>query len=101
MKINNYSSSRPGDLMKEQLISNLKNGFIVSCQALDGEPLFGSNLMASMAKAAEEGGAAAIRANGPMDIAAIKRVTSLPVIGLYKKKLPGLGCLHNSYAQGG
>lgn len=59
-------------------------GLIVSCQAYEGEPLFGAHIMAAMAKAAEEGGAIAIRANSPADIAAIRAVTKLPIIGLYK-----------------
>ncbi len=59
-------------------------GLIVSCQAYEGEPLFGAHIMAAMAKAAEEGGAIAIRANTPADIAAIRKVTTLPIIGLYK-----------------
>ncbi len=75
--------------MKDNLISNLKQGLIVSCQALEEEPLFGSEMMVSMSLAAEEGGAVAIRANTPNDIAAIKRKCSLPVIGLYKKSYPG------------
>jgi N-acylglucosamine-6-phosphate 2-epimerase len=88
MKINYNSNLKSGEFMKEKLISNLKNGFIVSCQALEGEPLYGAEVMGSMARAAKEGGAVAIRANGPEDIAAIKRNTSLPVIGLYKKSYP-------------
>lgn len=60
------------------------HGLIVSCQAYEGEPLFGAHIMAAMAKAAEEGGAIAIRANTPADIAAIRAVTKLPIIGLYK-----------------
>jgi putative N-acetylmannosamine-6-phosphate epimerase len=62
----------------------LLKGLIVSCQAYEGEPLFGAHIMAAMAKAAEEGGAVAIRANSPADIAAIRKVTTLPIIGLYK-----------------
>jgi putative N-acetylmannosamine-6-phosphate epimerase len=62
----------------------LPKGLIVSCQAYEGEPLFGAHIMAAMAKAAEEGGAVAIRANSPADIAAIRKVTTLPIIGLYK-----------------
>jgi putative N-acetylmannosamine-6-phosphate epimerase len=62
----------------------ISKGLIVSCQAYEGEPLFGAHIMAAMAKAAEEGGAAAIRANSPADIAAIRKVTALPIIGLYK-----------------
>lgn len=71
--------------MSKGIIPSLKNGFVVSCQALENEPLYGSSVMAAMAAAAEQGGAAAIRANTPQDIAAIKKACSLPVIGLYKK----------------
>lgn len=70
------------------LIAGLKKGFIVSCQALEHEPLYGSDIMAAMAAAAESGGASAIRANTPQDIAAIKRKCKIPVIGLYKKHYP-------------
>lgn len=71
--------------MKNSLIPSLYNQCIVSCQALEDEPLYGSHIMAAMAQAAERGGAAAIRANTPVDIRAIKQACSLPVIGLYKK----------------
>jgi N-acylglucosamine-6-phosphate 2-epimerase len=61
---------------------------IVSCQAEAHEPLHGSELMAAMARAAAEGGAVGIRANGPEDILAICQTVSLPVIGIYKVDLP-------------
>lgn len=67
----------------------VKNGIIVSCQALPHEPLYGSETMAKMAKAAEEGGAAAIRANTKEDIVRIKRAVSLPVIGIVKREYAG------------
>jgi putative N-acetylmannosamine-6-phosphate epimerase len=41
--------------------------------------------MAAMARAAEQGGAGGIRANGADDIAAIRAVTDLPVIGICKR----------------
>lgn len=63
----------------------VKGRLIVSCQALEGEPLHGAEIMAKMAIAAKVGGAAAIRANSPADIRAIKRAVDLPVIGLYKQ----------------
>lgn len=66
----------------------LKGKLIVSCQALEDEPLFGSLVMGKMALAAKMGGAAAIRAQGTDDIAEIKKVTGLPVIGLIKKNYP-------------
>src|SRR5690606_16114907 len=58
---------------------------IVSCQALENEPLHGSEIMAKMAQAAKEGGAVAIRSNSAKDVAAIKKKTALPVIGLVKR----------------
>ena len=67
-----------------EIIKSLKNGLIVSCQALDGNPLKGSTYMSAMALAAEMGGAVGIRANGPEDIAAIKKLVKIPVIGIYK-----------------
>lgn len=42
--------------------------------------------MAAMAVAAEQGGAVGIRANGPGDVRAIRRATSLPIIGIYKRR---------------
>ncbi len=62
---------------------------IVSCQALPGEPLHGAGIMARMALAAAQGGAKAIRANGPDDIQAIRKAVELPIIGLYKENIPG------------
>ena len=49
-------------------------GIIVSCQALEGNPLRDSHALSIMAKAAELGGAKAIRANGVEDITAMRKV---------------------------
>ena len=70
--------------MKNNIIESLKNGLVVSCQARPGNPLRGASHMAAMAKAAELGGAVAIRADGPSDIAEIKKRVKIPVIGIYK-----------------
>lgn len=77
-----------GKKKRKKLLEILKGGLIVSCQALSDEPLHSSFVMGRMAKAAEEGGAVAIRANSPEDIMEIKKVTSLPVIGLWKVVYP-------------
>jgi N-acylglucosamine-6-phosphate 2-epimerase len=45
--------------------------------------------MAKMARAAQEGGARAIRANTPEDVAAIRSAVNLPIFGLYKVELAG------------
>ncbi|MGD6876098.1 N-acetylmannosamine-6-phosphate 2-epimerase [Bacillus infantis] len=69
----------------DSLLENLKGGLIVSCQALEHEPLYGSSMMGKMALAAAEGGAAAIRANTAPDIIEIKKMVELPVVGLVKR----------------
>lgn len=68
----------------QEFLARTRGRLIVSCQALRGEPLYGSEIMARMALAAQMGGAAALRANSPADIRAIKAVVDLPVIGLDK-----------------
>lgn len=74
------SSSTGGDVLER-----IKGGLIVSCQALEGEPLYGPEFMAEMARAARLGGAAGIRANSGADIRAIRRTVALPVIGIVKR----------------
>lgn len=73
------------EMNKQPLFDRVRKGLIVSCQALEDEPLFGADTMAKMAKSAEVGGAAAIRANSTQDIAAIKKATKLPIIGIIKR----------------
>ena len=63
----------------------LPQGLIVSCQALENEPLHSSFIMSKMALAAYEGGAVGIRANSKEDIIAIKQEVNLPVIGIVKR----------------
>lgn len=67
-----------------------KGAFVVSCQALPDEPLFGSHHMAAMTRAVIQGGADAIRANSPEDLRAIREEAGdLPIIGLWKKDYEG------------
>jgi N-acylglucosamine-6-phosphate 2-epimerase len=64
----------------------MAGGLIVSCQARPDNPLHGPQFMAAMARAAEAGGAVGLRVNGPDDIRAVRAVTTLPIIGLYKRR---------------
>lgn len=68
------------------LAAALRGRLIVSCQAPPGSPLRDTGTMVRMARAAvAEGGAAAIRANGTDDIAAITAaLPGTPVVGLWK-----------------
>jgi N-acylglucosamine-6-phosphate 2-epimerase len=69
-------------------IRNLQGKLIVSCQALDYEPLHSSFIMGRMAVAAQEGGAGGIRANTVEDIREIKKNVDLPIIGILKRDYP-------------
>jgi N-acylglucosamine-6-phosphate 2-epimerase len=71
-------------LTRDEFTAAVRGKLIVSCQALADEPLFGADIMAKMAVAAQMGGAVAIRANTPVDIRAIIAAVNLPLIGLYK-----------------
>ncbi|GAQ17726.1 N-acetylmannosamine-6-phosphate 2-epimerase [Oceanobacillus picturae] len=70
-------------------MEELKGGLVVSCQALEHEPLHGNGHMAAMALAVKQGGAVGIRANGPTDIRQIKEKVDLPIIGIWKKDYEG------------
>ncbi|MFF8410852.1 N-acetylmannosamine-6-phosphate 2-epimerase [Streptomyces omiyaensis] len=65
-------------------LRDLAGSLVVSCQALPGEALHGADIMARMARAAVAGGAAAVRINGPEDVAAVRQAVAVPVIGLWK-----------------
>lgn len=71
------------------MLEDIKNHLIVSCQALEYEPLHSSFIMSKMALAAYQGGAKGIRTNTIEDIQAIKKEVDLPIIGIIKQEYEG------------
>ncbi|MFI3310429.1 putative N-acetylmannosamine-6-phosphate 2-epimerase [Ewingella allii] len=74
--------------MNQSMLAAIKGKLVVSCQALDDEPLHSDFIMSRMALAAMQGGAAGIRANSVVDVQAIRATVTLPVIGIIKRDYP-------------
>jgi len=71
--------------MMNEILKYIEKKLIVSCQALEHEPLYSPEALLSMARAVIEGGASAIRANSPLSIRQMKYFFNIPILGLYKK----------------
>jgi len=67
----------------------LQGGLIASCQPVRGGPLDRPELVAALARAVEIGGAVGLRLEGLRDLKAVRPHTTLPIIGLIKRDLPG------------
>ncbi|MEB3282428.1 MAG: N-acetylmannosamine-6-phosphate 2-epimerase [Lyngbya sp.] len=62
---------------------------IVSCQAPVDSPLHDPIIIAAMAKAAINQGAAGVRVDTPNHIKAVRERITQPIIGLWKQQIPG------------
>lgn len=72
--------------MAKSMLERLRGGLIVSCQAPDESPLHDPRFMAGFARAAEVGGAVALRVNGAPDVRAVRKAVGLPIIGINKQR---------------
>ena len=67
------------------IFEQLKGRLVVSCQASPGDPLENTDAIRRMALAAIGGGAAGLRLNSAEHVAALRRDTNLPIIGIQKQ----------------
>lgn len=73
-----------GEIELLEHLETFRNGFVVSCQPVDGGPLDRPEIVAQFALAALAGGATALRIEGIGNLIAVKKVTDAPIIGLVK-----------------
>ena len=69
---------------KKEVYESLKDGLIVSCQAVPSEPHYMPGITTMFAECAKWAGAKGLRVNSPEDIRAIKEKVDLPIIGIWK-----------------
>lgn len=69
---------------KNEILTSLAGGLIVSCQILKEDPQYIEGIIPALAKGAIWGGAVGLRINEPENIKAVRAVTDLPIIGLWK-----------------
>jgi N-acylglucosamine-6-phosphate 2-epimerase len=79
--MNNNADGSPG---RDAVVAALKGEVIASCQAGPDSPLNQPRIIAALARSAELGGARAFRVDGPENVAAVRAVSSLPILGINK-----------------
>lgn len=62
---------------------------VVSCQAGPESPLAAPHFLAALAQSAEMGCAAGFRVDRPENVAAVRAVSTLPILGINKIHVPG------------
>ncbi|MGB3614008.1 MAG: hypothetical protein WBA10_09460, partial [Elainellaceae cyanobacterium] len=70
-------------------IEAIGRALVVSCQAPASSPLHDPNIIAAIAQAAVQQGAAGVRIDSPEHIRAVGQRVTVPIIGLWKQTLPG------------
>lgn len=71
------------------VIERLRGGLIVSVQAGTGSAIEDPYVLAALARAAQENGAAGVRIAGLANLEAVRKRVSLPIVGIIKRTYPG------------
>lgn len=71
-----------------EILDRIRGGLVVSCQPVVGGPLDRPGIVAALALAVLDGGAAGLRIEGIANLRAVRAVTGAPIIGLVKRDLP-------------
>ena len=71
-----------------QIIDSLRGGLILSCQAEGDSPFNRPEYLVLFARSGQMGGARGIRACGIENIKAMRKATTLPIIGITKNRYP-------------
>jgi N-acylglucosamine-6-phosphate 2-epimerase len=71
------------------VLDDLRGGLIVSVQARLGSALDDPHVLAAMARAAQENGAAGVRIQGVRNLRAVRKRVSIPIVGLIKREYVG------------
>lgn len=82
-EITNPLPIRGGNIMNND-VAVIEGGLVVSCQASAESPLNDPSSIAKLSQCAALGGAVGLRINSPANVAAVKGIVNLPIIGIYK-----------------
>lgn len=72
-----------------KLLDRLRAGLVVSVQARGGSALDDPHVLAAMAAAAQENGAAGVRIQGVRNLEAVRRRVGVPIVGIIKREYDG------------
>lgn len=67
----------------------IRHGVVASCQAGPESPLNAPHFIAALAKSSEMGGAIGFRVDRPENVAAVRAISALPILGINKIHTPG------------
>jgi N-acylglucosamine-6-phosphate 2-epimerase len=71
------------------LLDGLRGGLVVSVQARAGSALDDPQVLAAMARAAQDNGAAAVRIQGVRNLQAVRKRVDIPIVGIIKRPYEG------------